>query len=98
VSALPRPPSASPGTGGPLRIGMIVRSMLFHHASGLSRTDSRTGASGLAACSSRQKAAPGQSTVAVYPPNSSFQSVSPPPTARSHPGSRSWWAASSNMW
>jgi hypothetical protein len=55
-----------PGAGGVGRSATwrIVRLALFHQASGLSRTDSRTTASGWAALSSRQNPEAGQSTAA----------------------------------
>ena len=57
---------ASPSAGTSLRaIWKMVSSALCHHACALSRTDSSTMASGLAALISRQNDAAGQSTTAT---------------------------------
>ena len=70
----------------------------LRYQSSAGRTDSSTSASGLAAASSRQNAAPGQSTMATKSPSSASQSTGSPYIALAQPAFCSSDGNTSAMW
>ena len=76
----------------------IVDSTLRRHSSALERSESSTGAAGLAAASSRQNALAGQSTAATYPSSRTSQSGGVPSAAACQTSTAPGVSDTSRMW